>query len=135
MSIKNITSSDITLAKAYFTILVETAIKKTTISYGDLVSLSKERYSDDNEIAGGIATTAGRRLEVLRDHTDLFDLADISCLVVNAGTQEAGDAYHLKEDVRLLREEVYQTLWLDHFTSIHKSLDTTRVEYGLEKNQ
>lgn len=58
MSIKNITSSDITLAKAYFTILVETAIKKTTISYGDLVSLSKERYSDDKEIAGGIATTA-----------------------------------------------------------------------------
>lgn len=60
INMKNITSSDITLAKAYFTILVETAIKKTTISYGDLVSLSKERYSDDKEIAGGIATKAGR---------------------------------------------------------------------------
>ena len=129
MSIKNITSSDITLAKAYFTILVETAIKKTTISYGDLVSLSKDRYSDNKEISGGIATTAGRRLEVLRDHTDMFGLADISCLVVNAGTQEAGDAYHLKEDVRLLREEVYQTLWLDYYAGILEALDTTKAEW------
>ena len=128
---KNITSSDITLAKAYFTILVETAIKKTTISYGDLVSLSKERYSDDKEIAGGIATKAGRRLEVLRDHTDLFELADISCLVVNAATQAAGDAYHLKEEVETLRQAVYETHWLHYFTSVNKALDMTSAEYGL----
>jgi hypothetical protein len=126
---KNITSSDITLAKAYFTILVETAIKKTTISYGDLVSLSKERYSDDKEIAGGIATTAGRRLEVLRDHTDLFGLADISCLVVNAGTQEAGDAYHLKEKAESLRLAVYETEWLDYYAGILKALDTTKAKW------
>ena len=129
MSIKNITSSDITLAKAYLTILVETAIKKTTISYGDLVSLSKERYSDDKEIAGGTATTAGRRLEVLRIHTDLFELADISCLVVNASTQEAGDAYHLKEEVELLRLAVYDTEWLDYYAGILEALDTTKAEW------
>ena len=126
---KNITSSDITLAKAYFTILVETAIKKTTITYGDLVSLSKERYSDDKEIAGGIATKAGRRLEVLRDHTDLFDLADISCLVVNAGTQEAGDAYHLKEKAESLRLAVYETEWLDYYAGILKALDTKKAKW------
>lgn len=126
---KNITSSDITLAKAYFTILVETAIKKTTITYGDLVSLSKERYSDDKEIADGIATKAGRRLEVLRDHTDLFDLADISCLVVNAGTQEAGDAYHLKEKAESLRLAVYETEWLDYYAGILKALDTKKAKW------
>ena len=126
---KNITSPDITLAKAYFTILVETAIKKTTTSNGDLVSLSKERYSDDKEIAGGIATTAGRRREVLRDHTDLFDLADISCLVVNAGTQEAGDAYHLKEKAESLRLAVYETEWLDYYAGILKALDTTKAKW------
>ena len=109
---------------------METAIKKSAISYGDLVSLSKERYSDDKEIAGGIATTAGRRLAVLRDHTDLFDLADLSCLVVNAGTEEAGDAYHLKEEVQSLRASVYETNWLDFYTSIHKALDMTRAECG-----
>lgn len=129
--IKNITSSDITLAKAYFIILVETAIKRTTISYGDLVAISKQRYSDDAEIAGGIATKAGRRLEVLRKHTDLFDLADISCLAVNAGTQAAGDAYHLKDEVETLRLAVYETHWLHYFTSVNKALDMTRAEYGL----
>ena len=58
MSIKNITSSDITLAKAYFTILVETAIKGTIISYGDLVSISKERFSDDKDVLSGTAIKA-----------------------------------------------------------------------------
>ena len=129
MVIRSYTSSDITLAKAYFKILVETAIKRETITYGDLVAESKRRYADDKEIAGGIATTAGRRLEVLRDHTSLFDLADISCLAVSAGTQEAGDAYHLKEQAESLRLAVYETEWLDYYASILKALDTTKAEW------
>ena len=58
----------------------------------------------------------------------MFDLRDISCLVVNAGTQEAGDSYHLKEQVESLRLAVYDTAWLDYYASILKALDTTKAE-------
>ena len=129
MAIKNYTPSDITLAKAYFKILVETAIKRETITYGDLVTESKRRYPDDKEIAGDLARHAGRRLEVLRDHTSLYDLTDISCLAVSAGTQEAGDAYHLKEQAESLRLAAYETEWLDYYSSVISALDTTRAEW------
>ena len=127
MTIKNITPSDITLAKAYFTILVETAIKGTIISYGDLVSISKERFSDDKDVLSGTAIKAGRRLEVLRMHTDIYNLADISCLVVNASSQEVGGSYHLKAEVETLVVAVYKTHWLHYFTRVNHALDMTRV--------
>ena len=133
MAIKKITSTDIALAKAYFTILVETAIKRTTISYGDLVAISKERFPSDGEITSGVPAKAGRRLEVLRKHTDLFDLSDISCLAVSASSQEVGDAYHLKKEVKTTRSAVYETHWLNYFVGVNKALDLTYEVYGLGK--
>ena len=60
-------------------------------------------------------------------HTDIYNLADISCLVVNASSQEVGDSYHLKAEVETLVVAVYKTHWLHYFTRVNHALDMTRV--------
>ena len=126
--IKNITEADIELSKVYFTLLVEVAIRKETISYGDLVELSKKRYKSKT-VQKSLTRTIGRRLEVLRIHTDAFKLPDVSSLCFNVVSNKSGDAYHL--DPEKERKKVYRTHWLDHYCEVIQLLDTT---LGQEKH-
>ena len=123
--IKNITEADIELSKVYFTLLVEVAIRKETISYGDLVELSKKRYKSKT-VQDALTRTIGRRLEVLRIHTDAFKLPDVSSLCFNVSSSKTGDAYHL--DPEKERKKVYRTHWLNHYCDVMHLLDTTLNE-------
>ena len=129
MTNKNITSTDIELSKVYFTLLVEVSLRGETISYGELVELSKQRYKKIKDVQKGVAVTVGRRLEVLRQHTDKFKLSDISCLCVSKGSNKSGDAYHLDSEKE--RKKVYKTNWLDYFCQVMSSLEDTRTELRL----
>ena len=127
--IKNITTKDIELARVYFTLLVEVAIQCKTIEYGSLVQLSKKRYKNNIVVQKSIATTLGRRLNVLRKHTNKLGLADISSLVVGKGTKKSGVSYHL--DSMKERQKVYKIYWLEHYCQIQNSLEVTRIELML----
>ncbi len=118
--IKNITISDVQFASAYFTLLVEVALRGETIAYSSLVELSKKRFKKNKVVQKGIATTVGRRLNVLRQHTNKLKLADISSLVVSKGKVKPGDAYHLDSEKERLK--VYETHWLDSYCQIQNSL-------------
>jgi len=125
----NTTEDDINLAKIYFTLLVEVAHRGETIEYGELVSRAKERYEGYDSVDGAVASTSGRRLETLRDHTNILGLADITSLCVSKGSDTAGDAYHLDSEVH--RKFVYKTHWLDHYCRIQNLLDLTKVKLEL----
>ena len=125
----NTTEDDINLAKIYFTLLVEVAHRGESIEYGELVSRAKERYEGYDSVDGAIATSAGRRLEALRDHTNTLGLADITSLCVTKGSDTAGDAYHLDSEAH--RKFVYKTVWLDHYCKVQSLLDLTKVKLEL----
>ena len=129
MTNKNITNKDIELSKVYFTLLVEVSLRGETISYGELVELSKKRYKKNSIVQKSLTRTIGRRLEVLRLHTDKFKLSDISSLCVSKGSNKSGDSYHLDSEKE--RKKVYKTNWLDYFCQVMNSLENTRTELRL----
>ena len=109
--ITNYTAYDIVLAGVYLPILIQTAKKHRTITYGELVQTGKELHPDNKYVLGSIPVTAGRRLNVLRQTLRDHSLPDLSCLVVSASSGKTGDAYHLKSSERELREAVFSTDW------------------------
>ena len=125
MGIKNITETDIELSKVYFTLLVEVSIRQEIISYGDLVELSKKRYKSKT-VQKSLTRTTGRRLEVLREHTDTLKLPDISSIVVSKGSTKSGKSYHLDSEKE--RKNVYKTHWLNHYCEVIHRLNTTLRE-------
>ena len=75
-------SSDFTPAEAFFKILVETAIKRETTTYAELVAESEIRRPDDKGIAGLMATTAGCQLKAVMEQANSFDLdAELEALL------------------------------------------------------
>jgi len=126
MGIKNITETDIELSKVYFTLLVEVSIRQETIDYSSLIELSKKRYRKNPFVQSGIPSTTGRRLEVLREHTDTLKLPDISSIVVSKGSTKSGKSYHLDSEKE--RKKVYRTHWLNHYCEVIHRLNTTLRE-------
>ena len=59
--ITNHTAYDIVLAGVYLPILIQTAKKRRTITYGELVQTGKELHPDNKYVLGSIPVTAGRR--------------------------------------------------------------------------
>lgn len=123
--IKNITETDIELSKVYFTLLVEVSIRQEIISYGDLVELSKKRYKSKT-VQKSLTRTIGRRLEVLREHTNTLKLPDLSSLCVSKGSTQSGKSYHLDSEKE--RKKVYRTHWLNHYCEVIHRLNTTLRE-------
>jgi len=109
--VTNHTAYDIVLAGVYLPILIQTAKKHRTITYGELVQTGKELHPDNNYVLASIPVTAGRRLNVLRQTLRDHSLPDLSCLVVSASSGKTGDAYHLKSSEKELREAVFSTDW------------------------
>lgn len=92
-----ITYTDWRLAKAYYPILLELAMKdgSRTCSYGELIAKAKKMYPDVPEVHRAIPLRTGRVLGVVRKYTKALDPKhpDLACLVVNAVTKECGKAY------------------------------------------
>lgn len=69
-------------SRSIFKILVETAIKRETTTYGELVAESEIRRPDDKGIAGLVATTAGCRLKAVMEQANSFELdAELEALL------------------------------------------------------
>lgn len=104
----NLTHTDIDLAKIYFELLVAVAKEKPgqTIEYGELVTLAKNTYPDNEAVKGATAVSTGRRLGTLRDKfTKPNKLPDLSALVVNKSTGNNGGVYTQTFDAEALRAE------------------------------
>jgi len=110
----NLTHTDIDLAKIYFELLVAVAKEKPgqTIEYGELVTLAKNTYPDNEAVKGATAVSTGRRLGTLRDKfTEPNKLPDLSALVVNKSTGNNGGVYTQTFDAEALRAEISAFDW------------------------
>ena len=107
----NVTSTDLQVASAFYPILVEQAGLRETITYGDLVLAAKARFPASETVQKSIATSAGRKLDVVRLFTNERDLPDLSSIVVNAGTGEVGAAYSEHFDPVERRKAVFEFDW------------------------
>jgi hypothetical protein len=110
----NLTHTDIDLAKIYFELLVAVAKEKPgqTIEYGELVTLAKNTYPDNEAVKGAAAVSTGRRLGTLRDKfTKPNKLPDLSALVVNKSTGNNGGVYTQTFDAEALRAEISAFDW------------------------
>ena len=108
---KNITLNDVQLASAYYPILIDCAKQKKLITYGELVAKAKEMYPTRTEVQNAIATSAGRKLDVIRIFTAERELPDITSLVVNKDTVECGVDFTKYFDPVATREKVFAFDW------------------------
>ena len=126
----NRTAFDVVLSRIYLPILIQVAKKQQIITYGELVQTSKELHPDNDYVQRGIPTTAGRRLNVLREILTGHSLPDLSSLVVSASTGDVGEAYHLNQtQLKKERDQVYATDWDSHLGTI----DDQWVKYPYEE--
>lgn len=110
---RNITTIDLTLAAAFFPILVEAASVKQTISYRALVDEARMRHPGNAVVSNAIPVGVGRRLEVLRSFTEQHGMPDLASLVVNEVTKEVGTAYSDAFDPVSQRAAVFAFDWTD----------------------
>ena len=89
---RNITDTDVALAKAYFPMLKEQKLTGETITFGDFVAEAKKRYPNDESVQNAIPVSTGRRLEFIRLYTKRYDLPDLSAWEVGAGGENS-EAY------------------------------------------
>jgi len=108
---KNITLTDVQLASAYYPILIDLAKKKQRITYGELVAKAKRMYPTRKEVQNAIATSAGRKLDVIRIFTAERKLPDLTSLVISKTTGECGEDFTKHFDPVATREKVFAFDW------------------------
>ena len=123
---KNITLNDVQLASAYYPILIDLAKQKQCITYGELVAKAKRMYPTRKEVQNAIATSTGRKLDVIRIFTAERELPDITSLVINKDTVECGDDFIKYFDPVATREKVFAFDW---------SNVTTEFDFYIEHTQ
>jgi hypothetical protein len=91
----NRTLADIELSRVYFEILIDLAKnqKDTTIQYGELVNAAKLAYPTNTYVQKAVAISMGRRLDAVREFTNLHNLPDLTSLVVNKSTGDNGRGF------------------------------------------
>lgn len=99
------------IARAIYPILLEHGRTGTLLTYGQLADELKRRHPDDEVIANVIPRSLGPRLLLLRAFTSEQGYPDLSSLVVNAATDEVGDAYSQDLDPKEQRELVRAFDW------------------------
>ncbi len=124
---KNITLNDVQLASAYYPILIDLAKQKQCITYGELVAKAKEMYPTRKEVQNAIATSAGRKLDVIRIFTTERELPDITSLVVNKDTGECGEDFTKHFDPVATRKKVYAFDWSNVSTVFDFSIEHTQT--------
>lgn len=107
----NLTETDVTIAAAFYPILVEcarqTPVRKLT--YGALLDEAKARFPNNEAIQSAIPISLGRRLDVVRSFLAEQKLPNLTSLIVNAGTGEVGVAFG--SDAESIRVEVAAFDW------------------------
>ena len=116
----NLTRLDLVMSSFYLPILIETAIAKKKITYGELVMESKARHTEHKDVQESIPRHVGRRLNALRELFNEGDMPDLSSLVVSKTTKKPGKAYHL--DAVTEREKVYGYDWSIHQIELQAAL-------------
>jgi hypothetical protein len=107
----NITVTDVQLASAYYPILIDLALRKHCLTYGELVQAGKRRYPTKLVVQRAIPVSTGRRLEVVRLYTVERNLPDLSSLIMNKDTGECGSTFHVYADAEQTRKEVFAFDW------------------------
>jgi hypothetical protein len=131
----NLTRLDLVMSSFYLPILIETAIAKKKITYGELVTESKARHPNNQDVQRSVPLNVGRRLDALRELFNEGDMPDLSCLVVSKGNDEVGNAYHL--DAVTERVKVYGYDWSIHQINLQAALaeKTVTVKSVPSKNK
>ena len=130
------TEKDLELARAYFQVLVDLARTKEgeTITYGELVRQAQSREPTNATVQRAIATTAGRRLDALREFTAARGMPDLSALVVNKVTRRNGKAYQKTYDGDAIRAEIRAFDWTSVGASFDKFIADERTSLGAGKD-
>jgi hypothetical protein len=107
----NVTVIDVQLAASYYPILVDLAKHKHCITYRELVDRAKQENPDKEVVRRAIATSTGRRLDVVRLFTTERNLPDLTSLVINKNSGECGRGFTEHFDPGLAREAVFAFDW------------------------
>lgn len=115
------TLADIELSRAYFQVLIDLARTHSgnTIHYSELVAQAKLREPNNEIVQRAIATSAGRRLDALREFTNQHGLPDLSALVVSKATGDNGAGFKKSFDGEAVRQSILDFDW----SSVQVSFD------------
>ena len=127
----NRTLADIELSRVYFEILIDLAKnqKDTTIEYGELVNAAKLAYPTNTYVQKAIATSMGRRLDAVREFTNLHNLPDLTSLVVNKTTGDNGRGFAESFDGDAVRQQVSSFNWYSVQISFSEFLNEETQQY------
>jgi len=104
-----VTLTDVKLASIFYSILVDLAKHKHSLTYGELIAKAKELHPNNELVQNAIPVGIGRRLEVVKYFTDQHKYPDLTCLVINKGSGEVGDGFH--GDATTTRAKVHAFDW------------------------
>lgn len=107
----NVTVIDVQLAASYYPILVDLAKHKHCITYAELVARAKRDYPAKEVVQKAIATSTGRRLDVVRMFTEERNLPDLTSLVINKNSGECGVGFTAHFDPKAARDAVFAFDW------------------------
>ncbi len=127
----NRTLADIELSRVYFEILIDLAKnqKDTTIEYGELVNAAKLAYPTNTYVQKAIAISMGRRLDAVREFTNLHNLPDLTSLVVNKSTGDNGSGFAESFDGDAVRQQVSAFNWHSVKISFSEFLNEETQQY------
>lgn len=120
------TPTDLELALAFFSVLVEHARRRETITYGELVKRAQARFPTSEAVAKAIPVAVGRRLDFVREFTRQRALPDLSSLVVNKSTGECGVGFTRSFDPDRARSEVFAHNWAEVSEEFAEAVATVR---------
>jgi len=123
---QNITLNDVQLAAAYYPILINAAKHKHCLTYGELVDKAKEENPDKLVVQNAIATSAGRKLDVVRLFTSERGLPNVTSLVISKQKGECGAKFTENFDPEKERNQVYQYNWEEVSTDFDLYIEDTK---------
>ena len=85
---QNLTILDIKLAKIYFPLLIELALHKHTLTYGELVEKAKQMHPDLDYVQNAFPLSIGRRLNAVWYYTEERELPDLTTLLISKADGE-----------------------------------------------
>lgn len=126
-----ITNHDYQLADVYFAILIGFAANKQSISFSELVNLSKLKYGKNPKISKALSHSTGRPLIVISDFCQSIDAPDLA-LLVDANTTKNKELHK----VEWLLNTIYEYNW-ENATSAFQHFIESKKHYSkpVAKNQ
>lgn len=120
------TPTDLELALAFFSVLVEQARRRETITYGELIERAQAKFPTSEVVAKAIPVAVGRRLDFVREFTRQRALPDLSSLAVNKSTGECGVGFTRSFDPDRARSEVFAHNWAEVSEEFAEAVATVR---------